>query len=645
MDKMSHINVNMTSHEHRDSAASTVLDDKTHTNDKTISTTHVHPQFPTEHYHHTTRPPSTGYTLVSAWWSLELASTAISVGFFATYWWLLAYYDGRPVSHWHGPQARLSPLKNLPAAAAIVMTAFRVFLSYPIAAAMGQLKWHHFARPWPRPVADLQAFDAASRGTFGSARLLLSRNVFHSFNISLGCVLLLGTQGLQTLGQSAITQHASTLNQTEVPGVLNARIPFCKLYSVSESPDIPHINMNGTNQEYVDADPRMQAALLAAWSRMWKPKVSEKLKEQQVTTVPANCSTRTCLWEDITTISVDYQCTNASVFIDSEGFAVSSQANITNRIGLPRSNGSFAHAQIHLQPSLAIPNGSAFVSTYSNGPALIGHLAAIAESSDGGFEAAECAFRWAVATWGSSTYNDDNLSLEQGNPTPYYDLLPSPPTDREKDIVIEAPCNVGHNLTSNEDPGGNKCRYTITHHAHEGLRNFLVRALEGSTYRVKSKTQNIFRSDNTIYNTFQASWQVKSTSPGTYTSLNLTMDGYARQIARGVGAALRALSNDTVAGQVVKDEQIFSINKRYIAYPGCMLGLTIYLLAYAMWRTKGEPTWKTSLLPFLYHGFELPATEPGYHCRNLAWMEEASKQKQVVLRDDCDGLGLKLRNC
>ncbi|EQB52893.1 hypothetical protein CGLO_07437 [Colletotrichum gloeosporioides Cg-14] len=93
---MSHNNVNVTSREQRDSAASTVVADNAYTIDKKVSTTHVHPQFPTEDYHHTTRPPSIGYTLVSAWWSLELASTAISVGFFVTYWWLLAYYDGKP---------------------------------------------------------------------------------------------------------------------------------------------------------------------------------------------------------------------------------------------------------------------------------------------------------------------------------------------------------------------------------------------------------------------------------------------------------------------------------------------------------------------------------------------------------------------
>lgn len=168
-----------TSHEHRGSAASTVLHESAYGSDKKASVIRVHPRFPTEEYHHTTRQPSTGYKLVSALWSLDLASTAICVGFFATYWWLLEYYDDKPVSKWKGPQARLSPLKNLPAAAAIVMTAFRVFLSYPIAVSMGQLKWHHFGRPWPRPVADLQAFDAASRDTFGSARLLFSKNILY----------------------------------------------------------------------------------------------------------------------------------------------------------------------------------------------------------------------------------------------------------------------------------------------------------------------------------------------------------------------------------------------------------------------------------------------------------------------------------
>ncbi|CAI0647118.1 unnamed protein product [Colletotrichum noveboracense] len=629
-----------TSHEHRGSAASTVLHESAYGSDKKASVIHVHPQFPTEEYHHTTRQPSTGYKLVSAWWSLELASTAICVGFFATYWWLLEHYDDKPVSKWQGLQARLSPLKNLPAAAAIVMTAFRVFLSYPIAASMGQLKWHHFGRPWPRPVADLQAFDAASRGTFGSARLLFSKNIFHSIHISLGCVLILGTQGLQTLGQSAITQHAGTYWEKEIPGVLNARIPFCKLYNISETHDIDRNGINGTNQQASDADPRTRAALLSAWSRILKPKAID----HQVTTIPANCSTKRCQWKDVTTIAVDYQCANASAVINAEGFAFSSQANITNRVSVPSFNGAFAHAQIRLKPSLTIPNSSVFTSTYSNSPGLILHLAAIAERGDGEFEATECVFSWEVATWGFNTYNVTSLSFDQGSNTDYHNVTPNPATNRDKDVIIHAPCNTGHNITSEEDPGGMKCSYTVTNHAHEGLRNFLANALRGFTYRENSKTHTIFRSDNTIFNIFRSSWQLSSKEAGAQTALNTTMGIYARQIAFGIGAAVRALSNDTVSGQVEQEDQIFKINKGYVAYPGCLLGLTIYLLFYAMWRTKDGPTWKTSLLPFLYHGFELPATEPGYHCRNLAWMEEASKHKQVVLRDDGDGLGLKLRN-
>ncbi|KAF4874120.1 hypothetical protein CGCSCA1_v006804 [Colletotrichum siamense] len=330
-----------TSHEHRDSAASTVLHESAYGSDKKASVIHVHPQFPTEEYHHTTRQPSTGYKLVSAWWSLELASTAICVGFFATYWWLLEHYDDKP----------------------------------------------------------------------------------------------------------------------------------------------------------------------------------------------------RCQWKDVTTIAVDYQCANASAVINAEGFAFSSQANITNRVSVPSFNGAFAHAQIRLKPSLTIPNSSVFTSTYSNSPGLILHLAAIAERGDGEFEAAECVFSWEVATWGFNTYNVTSLSFDQGSNTDYHNVTPNPATNRDKDIIIHAPCNTGHNITSEEDPGGMKCSYTVTNHAHEGLRNFLANALRGFTYRENSKTHTIFRSDNTIFNIFRSSWQLSFKDPGAQTALNTTMVIYARQIASGIGAA------------------------------------------------------------------------------------------------------------
>lgn len=82
-----------------------------------------------------------------------------------------------------------------------------------------------------------------------------------------------------------------------------------------------------------------------------------------------------------------------------------------------------------------------------------------------------------------------------------------------------------------------------------------------------------------------------------------------------------------------------------VLYLGCLITLSTYLFCIAMWRARGTPIFKNSVLPLLYHRFQYPARKQGENFSNSVWMERVGKQKYVVLRDDADGLGLKLREC
>lgn len=70
----------------------------------------------------------------------------------------------------------MGPFTYLPSMTGFLMSTLRITMLYPVSAAMGQLKWHYFRRPGSRPVTDLKAFDDASRGLFGSLKLLTSKN-------------------------------------------------------------------------------------------------------------------------------------------------------------------------------------------------------------------------------------------------------------------------------------------------------------------------------------------------------------------------------------------------------------------------------------------------------------------------------------
>lgn len=94
----------------------------------------------------------------------------------------------------------------------------------------------------------------------------------HSMHISLGCILILASQALQTLSQSAITQYSGMSWQPEISGISNASIPFALLFNVSENYYFDRNDINTTDRQIFNADSRTQAALLTSWAYYLSPK-------------------------------------------------------------------------------------------------------------------------------------------------------------------------------------------------------------------------------------------------------------------------------------------------------------------------------------------------------------------------------------
>lgn len=105
-----------------------------------------------------------------------MVSITIALIVFALYMYLLRSYDGELYDSWD-ENLLSTPFRNLQSAADFAVTLLRLFMLYPVTAAMGQLKWHYFRRRSSRPVSDLKAFDDASRGISGSLQLIFSRNM------------------------------------------------------------------------------------------------------------------------------------------------------------------------------------------------------------------------------------------------------------------------------------------------------------------------------------------------------------------------------------------------------------------------------------------------------------------------------------
>lgn len=98
-------------------------------------------------------------------WFMEISSFAIGLAALLAMVGVLARFDGRRMPNW--PTG--ITLNTLIAVLAAIANAA---IAAPLQQGLSQLKWITFQRE-PRPLTDMEHFDEASRGVFGSAKLLV----------------------------------------------------------------------------------------------------------------------------------------------------------------------------------------------------------------------------------------------------------------------------------------------------------------------------------------------------------------------------------------------------------------------------------------------------------------------------------------
>jgi hypothetical protein len=111
---------------------------------------------------------------------------------------IMAWIDGRRLSIWHWaiqPNAVVS----------LLLVSSKAALMLSTAACLSQLKWTHFQSA-PRKLKDLETFDDASRGPWGSLRLLFARGTGSlDAAVRLGCAITVLVLAMETFGQQLLS--------------------------------------------------------------------------------------------------------------------------------------------------------------------------------------------------------------------------------------------------------------------------------------------------------------------------------------------------------------------------------------------------------------------------------------------------------
>jgi hypothetical protein len=98
-------------------------------------------------------------------WASEIVCIILATGLVSAITIILAIYNGAPVPDW-------GTSINLKALLAFLSTILRAVLVVIVSQIISQRKWDWFCRKQPRPLSNLQQFDAGSRGVVGAVRLI-----------------------------------------------------------------------------------------------------------------------------------------------------------------------------------------------------------------------------------------------------------------------------------------------------------------------------------------------------------------------------------------------------------------------------------------------------------------------------------------
>lgn len=100
----------------------------------------------------------------SASWTFEVVSTLVAIGAVAAITGVLGHFDGSAIPDW--PYGI-----TLNALIALLATIANANLAIVIQSGLSQLKWVRF-KEGRTPLSDMEAFDEASRGTWGALKLI-----------------------------------------------------------------------------------------------------------------------------------------------------------------------------------------------------------------------------------------------------------------------------------------------------------------------------------------------------------------------------------------------------------------------------------------------------------------------------------------
>ncbi|KAM0806766.1 hypothetical protein AB5N19_07103 [Seiridium cardinale] len=260
-----------------------------------------------------TPPPGRSHGLVTrvllGWWK-ELVWSVISVACIPALIGMLRRFDNQPLPDWpHGI--------TLNTAVAFISTLCRTAFLLPVVEALSQLKWNWYRKP--RSLQDFRVFDEASRGPWGSLKLLFTTKG-RGMGV-LAALILVSSIATSTLTQSVVTYPT---HMTAFPGNGTATSVRSTEYFWA------------TANMYAQRDTMLPFTLAIPQAIYTRP-------ENPISYTPPTCRTSECTWDHFTTLAVCMDMKNITDQMDTGGEIVNDVTGSSGGSNITLPNGAMLH--------------------------------------------------------------------------------------------------------------------------------------------------------------------------------------------------------------------------------------------------------------------------------------------------------------
>ncbi|KAK1702431.1 hypothetical protein BDP67DRAFT_452867 [Colletotrichum lupini] len=489
----------------------------------------------------TRRSPRRRWQILKGWWP-EIIWCLVSVVCIIVLISVLRSYDNQPLPNW--------PLGlTLNTVVAFISTFCRTSFVLPVVESLSQYKWNWYKSP--RPLGDFAVFDEASRGPWGSLKLLL-RTKGRLVGI-LSAVILVSGIATSTLTQSVVTYPT---RQVAIPGNETA--------------------LTRRNNEYfwATANGPSRRDIMFPINQII-PRSLYTPPNEVMPYYQASCRSNNCTWDDFTSLAVCVDMKNVTDLLETDGdpIEMGTHSTLPNGLKLQRSYG-YGNLNISSGPSLAFNGTDAMGAKIwnffvVNGPRL---------------RATEIMLHWCVNTYRVTV--QDNLPVTQ--------KVASYTNPQTGEVLVET-YNMTSNVTYLTSPDNPGKKYVADGMGPAEIAAILDSTLsgtyiDGGTYMFQNGTQ--------IYGTAlsRAAIGINETTESQKLddALFTTLRNLTENIASGLTNAL-LVSN--VSGTAWLEERFVSIRWPWLTLLAAQVGLSILTLAIIMVETasldieivKGSP--------------------------------------------------------